>query len=147
MLTVKEITIDKGQFLNLLLIGDEQESMIRRYIDRSRLFIGHISGIPSACCAVTVEKDNMIEIKNLAVLPGHRRKGIGRAMLEHVESLFPGKSFQLGTGETPSTLRFYQTCGYHISHRIPDFFTDNYNHQIIEEGVRLRDMVYLRKNA
>lgn len=142
---VKEITTDKRQFMNLLLIGDEQESMVERYIDRCRLFIGYISGIPSACCAVTSDDDDIVEIKNLAVIPEHRCKGIGRSMLEHVESLFPGKSFQLGTGETPSTLRFYRNCGYRESHRILDFFTENYDHPIIEEGVRLKDMVYLKK--
>ena len=66
-------------------------------------------------------------------------------MLEYVEALFPEKIFRLGTGETPSTLRFYHNCGYRYSHRIPDFFTDNYDHAIVEEGVLLKDMVYLRK--
>ena len=133
--------------MNLLLIGDEQENMIERYIDRCRLFIGYISDVAVACCAVTVEDNSLIEIRNLAVLSEQQRKGFGRTMLEHVESLFPGKSFQLGTGETPSTLRFYRNCGYCISHRIPGFFTDNYDHPIIEEGGRLKDMVYLRKGG
>lgn len=146
MLEIKEITTDKNRFIHLLLIGDEQQSMIDRYIGQSRLFIGFISGVPSACCAVVDEGDNIMEIKNLAVLPEHRRKGIGRSMLEYAESLYPDKIFQLGTGETPSTLRFYHDCGYSLSHRLPDFFTDNYDHPIVEEGVRLKDMVYLRKS-
>ena len=31
------------------------------------------------------------------------------------------------------------------SHRIPNFFTDHYDHPICEGGVLLRDMVYLQK--
>lgn len=144
-LCVFEVHTCKQRFMNLLLIGDEQESMIDRYISNCRLFIGYVSGRPSACCAVTVESDNVIEIKNLAVLAEHRRKGVGRSMLEYVEALFRDKIMQLGTGETPSTLQFYRNCGYVFSHRVPDFFTLNYDHPIVEEGVMLKDMVYLRK--
>lgn len=84
---------------------------------------------------------------NLAVVAEHRRHGVGRAMLGHVESLLGGCKFILGTGETPSTLRFYHNCGYTYSHRVPDFFTDNYNHPIIEEGIQLKDMIYLSKQT
>lgn len=147
LIEIIKITAEKKRYLNLLLIGDEQESMIDRYLGDCLLFIGFIDGIPSACCAVTTESDAIMEIKNLAVLPEHRNKGIGRLMLKYVESMFPDKIFQLGTGETPSTLRFYHNCGYNYSHRIPNFFIDNYDHTIIEEGVELKDMVYLRKPA
>lgn len=68
-------------------------------------------------------------------------------MLRFVEALYPGKTIILGTGETPSTLRFYKSCGYRVSHIVPDFFSDNYPYPIIEEGVRLRDMVYLAKQV
>lgn len=146
-LRVREEVAEKRRFMDLLLMGDEQESMIDRYLSRGRLFIGYVSGVPAACCVVTREPGGVVEIKNLAVSPEHRRRGIGRAMLEHVESLFPDAIFQLGTGETPSTLRFYRNCGYAFSHRIPDFFTDNYDHPIVEEGVVLKDIVYLRKKG
>lgn len=129
----------------LLLIGDEQQDMVERYLDGSRLFVGFVDGHPSACCAVTMEADDVVEIKNLAVVSELRRKGLGRTMLESVEAMFPGVTLRLGTGETPSTLRFYHRCGYRYSHRIPDFFTLNYDNPIIEEGVRLRDMIYLEK--
>lgn len=145
---IKKVTGDKRLYLNLLLIGDEQEDMIERYLDRSHLFIGYLDGHPVACCAITFEENNIIEIKNLAVLARYRRKGIGRGMLRYVEQKFLGHTFILGTGETPSTLRFYKSCGYGYSHRIPDFFTNNYDQQIIEEGVILRDMIYLvKKNS
>lgn len=147
MLVIKEIHTGKKRFLNLLLIGDEQEDMIDRYLERCRLFIGYRRDIPAGCCAVTFEPDNIIEIKNLAVLPDHRRNGIGRSLLRHIETTFPGTTIQLGTGETPSTLQFYRNCGFVYSHRIPNFFPDNYNHAIIEEGVQLKDMIYLTKRS
>jgi len=51
----------------------------------------------------------------------------------------------VGTGETPGTLSFYESCGFVRSHRIPDFFTDHYHHSIVEEGITLKDMIYLKK--
>lgn len=51
----------------------------------------------------------------------------------------------VGTGDTPSTLSFYEHCGFRISHRVK-IFTDNYDHPIYEDGKLLTDMVYLRKD-
>lgn len=87
-----------------------------------------------------------VEVKNLAVEPDFRGRGIGRSMLEYIENMNRGKVIILGTGETPSTLRFYNSCGYFYSHRVPDFFIDNYPEPIVEEGVTLRDMIYLKKD-
>ena len=52
---------------------------------------------------------------------------------------------QVGTGDSPLTVPFYEKCGFVRSHVVPDFFTDNYDHPIYECGVRLKDMVYLRR--
>lgn len=53
---------------------------------------------------------------------------------------------QVGTGDVPSTVLFYEACGFHRSHRIKNFFIDHYDHPIYEDGMQLMDMVYLQKN-
>ncbi len=143
---IVEIKNDKKQFLQLLLIGDESETMIDRYLQQGNLYVGILNGIPITVCVALTIDDTTVEIKNLAVNPCFQRRGFGRLMLEHVENVNPNKSIILGTGETPSTLRFYEKCGYRYSHRVPNFFTNNYSNPIIEEGVLLRDMIYLKKN-
>lgn len=142
---IARIARDKKNYLELLLMGDEQETMIDRYLDRGDLYVGFLETVPVAVCVVTSEGDDLCEIKNLAVHPDYRRHGYGRALLAFVERRYAGCSFQLGTGETPSTLRFYERCGYAFSHRIPHFFTDHYDYPIIEEGVTLDDMLYFTK--
>ena len=129
----------------LLLLGDEQEEMVRRYLDRGVLYVMEEAGESTAVCLVTEEGPGVYEIKNLAVAPGFRRQGRGRAMVEHACSACPGGVMLVGTGETPSTLRFYRSCGFVPSHRVENFFTDHYDHPIVEEGVVLRDMVYLKR--
>ena len=36
---IKQVSTNKKQFLSLLLLADEQESMIDRYLDRGDLFV------------------------------------------------------------------------------------------------------------
>lgn len=55
------------------------------------------------------------------------------------------QTLQVGTGDSPRTIPFYRACGFEESHRAKDFFTRYYDHPIIEDGVLLTDMVYLRK--
>lgn len=142
-MNVIEVTHGKKRFLELLLMADEQESMVDRYLDRGRMFAEE-SG--KAECVVTEEGD-FAEIKNLAVLPEYRGQGFGRKMIEFVEKLYRGKYSRLrvGTGDSPLTVPFYEKCGFSEISRIKDFFTENYDHPIYEAGVLLRDMVVLEK--
>lgn len=137
---------EKMEYMDLLLIGDESVEMIMKYLDRGNLYAGSVDGKVVAVIVSTEEPDGTVEIKNLAVAPDFRRKSIGRMMLRHIEEICPGRKIIVGTGETPSTLRFYESCGYRRSYVVPDFFTDNYPYPITEEGVVLGDMIYLSKN-
>jgi len=138
---------NKKQYLDLLLLADEQESMIDRYLKRGEMFIGIEAGRTISVMVVTDEGGGVLEIKNLAVEPDRQGKGCGREMIEYVARTYAqGFSIlRVGTGESPLTLPFYEKCGFKIVGRIKDFFTDNYDHPIVEEGVLLRDMVILER--
>ena len=51
----------------------------------------------------------------------------------------------VGTGDVPSSRSFYEHCSFAISHRIKNFFTDNYDHPMYEDDMQLVDMIYLKK--
>ena len=138
---------NKGAFLPLLLLGDEQEDMIQRYLHRGTLWALYDGGVLRCVCAVTEEGAGDFEIKNLAVAPESQRRGYGRAMVEHVARQCRGRGRRLlaGTGDSPLTVPFYEACGFRESHRIKDFFVENYDHPIYEAGRRLRDMVVFSK--
>lgn len=118
---IVEIKNDKKQFLQLLLIGDESETMIDRYLQQGNLYAGILNGIPITVCVVLTIDDTTVEIKNLAVSPCFQRRGFGRLMLEHVEKVNPNKSIILGTGETPSTLSFMKSAVTVILTEYPTF--------------------------
>lgn len=139
-----EIKENKKQVLPLLLLGDEQEDMIDRYLPDCRLFCLELEGGVRAVCAVT-EADGYAEIKNLAVEPAYQRRGLGRSLVAFAAETYR-KPLLVGTGESPLTLPFYYACGFTFSHRVENFFVKNYDHPIFEGGVQLKDMIYLRRD-
>lgn len=144
MLTL--VTEGKKRYLPLLLLGDEQESMIDRYLEEGALYIWKEGEETAGVCVVTDQGNGVLELKNIAVDPRFQRRGIGRAMIEALAKRYRGSYRVLlaGTGEAPSTLGFYQHCGFTYSHRVKDFFPQ-YDHPIVEEGVQLKDMVYFQR--
>ena len=142
---IRKITGNKKEYIELLLLADEQESMIDRYLERGDMFVLY-DGCVKAECVITNEADGVYELKNIAVLPEYQRQGYGRALIEHLLNQYPDRSTLLvGTGDVPSTLGFYQSCGFSLSHRIKNFFVDNYDHPMFEDGKQLIDMVYLKR--
>ena len=143
MQRIFEVRENKEQFLPLLLIADEDEKMIFKYLDRSRLFVLEDCTV-KGLVALTDEGEGTLEIKNLAVVPEHQGKGYGKRLVEFVRQTFSGEYDRLivGTGDSPLTVPFYERCGFVRFRTIKNFFTDNYDHEIYECGVLLRDMIY-----
>ena len=146
-MTITQITENKKQYLDLLLLADEQESMIDRYLERGELFVLEDEGV-KAVGVVTDEGDGVCELKNIAVAPGFQRQGYGRILIEYLFKRYADRcrTMLVGTGDSPLTVPFYESCGFTYSHRIPDFFTDNYDHPIYEAGKQLKDMIYLKRS-
>lgn len=147
MRRIVPVVTGKKAYLSLLLLADEQESMIDRYLMRGEMFAMRDGETALAVIVVTDEGEGVLEIKNLAVSPDAHRRGHGRAMIDFVAGRYGGRYHTLlvGTGDSPLTVPFYEACGFVRSHVVKDFFTDNYDHPIVEDGVLLRDMVYLKK--
>lgn len=141
-----EVTENKKQYLDLLLLADEQEDMIDRYLDRGRMYVLDDNGIKCEC-VVTDEGNGVLEIKNIATIPEYQGKGYAKAMIDFLVKEYCGECsvLQVGTGDSPLTVPFYEKCGFARSHSIPNFFTDNYDHPIFECSVQLVDMVYLQR--
>lgn len=146
-MNIYEVKTEKKRHLPLLLLGDEQEDMIDRYLERGTMYALEDSGAVRAVCVVTDEGGGALELKNLAVSPDCQRRGYGRRMVEFLCETYRGQYARLlaGTGDSPLTLPFYEACGFCRSHVIPNFFTDHYDHPIFEGGRQLVDMIYLNK--
>jgi ribosomal protein S18 acetylase RimI-like enzyme len=143
-MNITKVTGAKKEYIDLLLLADEQETMIDKYLERGEMFVLDDNGV-KAECVVTKEKEGIYELKNIAVNPDCQRKGYGKDLIEFLFSYYTDcKVMLVGTGDSPSILDFYQKCGFTESHRIKNFFTDNYDHPMFENGKQLVDMIYLK---
>ncbi len=144
---ILKVTENKKQYLNLLLLADEQESMIDRYLSVGDLWALYYEDLKTICVVVAIDSEKC-ELKNIATYKKYQGQGYGKALINFICDFYKNdfKELLVGTGETPSTLGFYQHCGFERSHRIKNFFTDHYDYPIFEEGVQLVDMIYLKKD-
>ena len=96
---------------------------------------------------VTDEGNGILELKNVAVEPAAQGKGYGKAIVDFLVRTYTGQYavLQVGTGDRPSTIPFYESCGFRRHHLVKDFFIDHYDHPIYECGVQMVDMVYLQR--
>lgn len=147
MIRIYEITSNKTDYMELLLLGDEQEEMIMKYLDRGRLYVMKKDDTVCAVCVVTDEGDFILELKNIAVAEQFQRQGLGRELILFIENRFAGafRKLILGTGDSPLTVPFYEKCGFRKCGVIKNFFIDNYDHPIYEAGVQLCDMICFEK--
>lgn len=145
-MTITKVSGNKKEYLDLLLLADEQEDMIDRYLDKGTMYVLDDNGVKCEC-VVTDEGNGILEIKNIATAPEAQRKGYAKALIDFLVGKYSDhySVLQVGTGDSPLTVPFYEKCGFVRSHILPNFFTDNYDHPIYECGVLLVDMIYLQR--
>ena len=142
---INKIPQNKEIFMDLLLLGDEQENMIKKYLYRGELFALYHGDLKTVS-VVTKEDENIYEIKNIATYEKYHGRGYGKIMINYIIENFKDKCkiLLVGTGENEKIISFYKNCGFVYSHTVKDFFVNNYDHKIFEDGKQLRDMIYLK---
>ena len=71
---VIEVIENKKAYIELLLLADEQEDMIDRYLDKGKMYLLDDNGIKCEC-VVTNEGNGVLEIKNIATFSENQAKG------------------------------------------------------------------------
>lgn len=143
---IEKITKNKKQYLDLLLLADESENMIDRYLESGDMFALFDDDLKSIAVVAAIDKDTC-ELKNIASYEKYQGRGYGKALIKYISDFYKNdyKIMLVGTGDIPTILSFYEKCGFIISHRLKNFFIDNYDHPMYEDGIQLIDMVYLKK--
>ena len=98
---IKRVETDKKRYLDLLLLADEQEDMVDRYLERGTMYVLEDGGV-KAECVVTDEGDGILELKNIAVAPDFQGRGYGKALVEFLIRTYAGQyvTMQVGTGDS-----------------------------------------------
>ena len=142
---IKLIDKNKENFMDLLLLADEQENMVKKYLEKGELFALYDNDLKTVA-VVTLEKEGIFELKNIATYENYQKNGYGSIMINHIIENYKNRSKSLfvGTGDVDWILNFYKKFGFVYSHSIKDFFIDNYDHEMFENGKQLKDMIYLK---
>ena len=143
---IQIITKNKKDYLPLLLLGDELESDIDKYLERGQLF-ALCDGDLKSICVVTDEGAGVLEIQNLATDERYQRQGYATKLLDHIADYYKSRYDRiiLGTGDARGILSFYERRGFKETHREPGYFTAHFDYPIIEDGAALKDRVFFQK--
>ena len=143
---IEKIIENKKQFLDLLLLADEQENMIDKYLPSGDLFALFDNDLKSVCVVLPIDSETC-ELKNIATYEKYQGKGYGKALIKYISDFYKNdyKSMLVGTGEVSWIMSFYKSCGFEQSYRVKNFFTDNYDHPMFDGEIQLVDMIYLKK--
>lgn len=110
---IRRVETNKKQYLALLLLADEQEDMIDRYLERGSMYVLEDDGV-KAECVVTDEGGGVLELKNIAVEPDFQGKGYGKpwwtSSFEPTRDSIRCYRWVLGTAPPPS--RFTRAAAF-----------------------------------
>ena len=108
---IREVNENKKQFISLLLLADEQESMVDHYLEKGTMYVLE-DGNVKAECVVTDEGNEILEIKNIAVDPENQGKGYGKTLIDFLAIKYTDEYsiLQVGTGDSPLTVPFYENA-------------------------------------
>src|SRR5690606_41196029 len=81
MIRIERILDDKKKYLDLLLLADEQEDMIEKYLYDGDLYALFDDDLKSVCVVLPIDSQT-VELKNLATYPQCQRRGYASALLD-----------------------------------------------------------------
>jgi len=146
---IRQLSRDEQIPYDLLLLADETVEAINKYIFDSDIYVLEQGKRIIGVYALQVINKNEIEIKNVAVATDYQGQGIGRLLLRDSALRAKRNGFKtliIGTGDAATRqLRLYQKEGFKVFDIKKANFVYNYPEPIYENGIRLRDMIMLKK--
>lgn len=149
-IAVRLIKKDEHPPYELLKLADPSSVMIDSYLPKSLIYLAEKGKEIVGVYVLQPITIGLVEIRNIAVKPEFQGKGLGKLMLAHAEITAKGlnnNTIRIATANTSiAPLHLYLSQGYILKQIIPDFFVDNYEEPIFENGVQCRDLMVLEKN-
>jgi ribosomal protein S18 acetylase RimI-like enzyme len=132
---------------HLLLMADPSPTAIKKYIDRSLLYLAFEYDIPVGVLALLPQDENRAEIVNLAVDPDRQGQGVGQALIQRAiaDARTRGiREIHVATGNSSlEALALYQKTCFRLVGIEPDYFPAHYPEPIYEHGIWCRDRIWL----
>jgi GNAT superfamily N-acetyltransferase len=140
----------RADLRSLFELAEDSPSQLDSYLELGRVLVALCEDRVLGHLQITDrDQPTQAEVKSIAVLPSHRRRGIGRALIEAVVELARNESRSTLLVATAAAdvdnLRFYQQMGFRMRSIERDAFTaaTGYEPQPGVGGIELRDRVWL----
>lgn len=144
--------LDKSEKIpySILLLADETEQAIDRYIHQSDIYIYVSDGLLIGVYVLWQLSEDTVEIKNIAVIEEFQNQGIGTKLISDAirrSRIVNYKSIYIGTANGAiSQLYMYQKSGFEICDIRWNFFVENYPDPIYENGILCKHMIMLKQD-
>lgn len=135
---------------DLLLLADENEAAIKKYIYDSSIYTVYDSKNlrPIGVFALCRINKTVLEIKNIGVREAFRCQGIGSFLIDAIRKIASRENYNeiiVGTADSGiRQIRFYEKNGFRKYALKKNFFIKNYPEPIVEDGIILKDMIMLK---
>ncbi|WP_368655023.1 GNAT family N-acetyltransferase [Ornithinibacillus sp. 4-3] len=147
---IRALKKDEKLPLDLLLLADPSEKLVREYISRGKCFIMERDGIIIGVYVLLPTRPETVEIVNVAVKEDYHNQGYGKQLVLHAIEMAKDegyKTIEIGTGNSGVIqLALYQKCGFRMTSIDRDFFIRHYDKPIFENGIQVIDMVRLSQD-
>lgn len=139
---------ERRKYFEDLLLADESKAAVSTYINDGEMFsIWHEKELVGVVLFLFHPKKT-IELKNIALRPAWRGKGMGKAVITRACEHYKREGFckmRVGTANSSiGNLAFYQKAGFRMVEIRKDFFR-HYPTPIFEDGIRAMDMVVFER--
>lgn len=135
---------EREKYLELLLLADEDEWMVRSYFRKGWMFRFTVEDETIGVAHCIPINETTVELKNIAVVLQCRGKGLGKLMVQNLLHWAQDKGFcvmEVGTANSSiDNIAFYQKCGFRMKEIKRDFFRA-YSKPNVEFGIQALDMV------
>lgn len=136
---------------SLLLLADETQEAIDKYIYESKLFYAYtkLNPIPIGVIALYKVSSTTLEIKNIAICNQEQNKGYGKQLIDFSLQYAKKNHFKeliVGTGDTSTqSINFYLKNGFQPYSIRQNFFLENYPFPIYEGCKQMQHMILFKR--
>jgi len=144
---IRKLNAEEQPPLHLLLLADPSLSLVEAYLKRGQCFVAEVENCIIGVYVLLQTRPETVELVNIAVDENQQSKGIGKQLVYHAiqnARLLGAKTIEVGTGNSSiGQLALYQKCGFRITGIDRDFFIRHYSEEIVENGIKVVDMIRL----
>ncbi len=135
--------------MDLLLLADPSEKMIEKYVHSGACYVALSANQCIGACVLQHKSAHEAEIMNMSVAVGYQRKGVGKALIEHIVQVAKEQGLTLLRVKTADVseqaIDFYEKMKFVHDGTVKGHFVKYYDQPIMENGRQAIDQVMMKR--